>query len=106
VREVVKASALTRCGLDQLRQRLVDGLQRQLAEGSSLVESTAVRCRNRLREALEAVQQARRLVARDGGHELLAAELRIAMDHLGHILGTVYTDDILDRVFRRFCIGK
>ena len=30
----------------------------------------------------------------------------IPLDHLGRILGSVYTDDILDRIFSRFCIGK
>ena len=40
------------------------------------------------------------------GDELLAVEIREAVDHLGRILGSVYTDDILDRIFSRFCIGK
>ena len=39
--------------------------------------------------------------------ELLAAvEIREALDGLGAVMGTVYTDDILDRVFSKFCIGK
>ena len=40
------------------------------------------------------------------GEELIAAEIRLALDELGLILGAVYTDDILDRIFSRFCIGK
>jgi tRNA modification GTPase len=40
------------------------------------------------------------------GEELLVVEIREAVDHLGRILGAVYTDDILDRIFSRFCIGK
>ena len=48
---------------------------------------------------------------RSGGNpffaeELLAAEVRATLDHLGQIVGAVYTDDILDRIFSRFCIGK
>jgi tRNA modification GTPase len=38
--------------------------------------------------------------------ELIALELRLALDELGKVAGAVYTDDILDRVFSRFCIGK
>jgi tRNA modification GTPase len=37
---------------------------------------------------------------------LLSVELRDALDELGKIVGAVYTDDILDRVFSKFCIGK
>lgn len=38
--------------------------------------------------------------------ELLALELRGALEQLGEMVGTVYTDDLLDRIFSRFCIGK
>ena len=38
--------------------------------------------------------------------ELLALELRGALDQLGEMVGAVYTDDLLDRIFSRFCIGK
>ena len=38
--------------------------------------------------------------------ELVAAEIRNSLDHLGEVVGAVYTDDVLDRVFSRFCIGK
>ena len=37
---------------------------------------------------------------------MATVEIREVLDHLGRILGTVYTDDILDRIFSRFCIGK
>jgi tRNA modification GTPase len=37
---------------------------------------------------------------------LVAAELRRALSELGKIVGAVDTDDILDRIFSRFCIGK
>ena len=41
-----------------------------------------------------------------GGDELVAIDLRQALDELGKVVGDVVTDDILDRIFRRFCIGK
>ena len=40
------------------------------------------------------------------GEELLAAEIRFALDELGKVSGAVTTDDVLDRIFSRFCIGK
>src|SRR2546422_622975 len=38
--------------------------------------------------------------------EFVAVDLRAAIDALGEITGAVSTDDILDRIFREFCIGK
>ncbi len=38
--------------------------------------------------------------------ELIASDLRQALDHLGEMVGEVYNDDILDVLFQQFCIGK
>ena len=40
------------------------------------------------------------------GDELIALEIREALEQTGRIAGRVYTDDLLDRIFSRFCIGK
>jgi tRNA modification GTPase len=71
-----------------------------------LCESTAERCRESLRRAARSLDLARALASSAGQEELVAAEIRIALDELGQIVGAVYTDDVLDRIFSRFCIGK
>jgi tRNA modification GTPase len=38
--------------------------------------------------------------------ELLALEIGTAIDHLGEVIGTTTADDLLDRIFSQFCIGK
>ena len=38
--------------------------------------------------------------------ELAATEIRLALEELGKVAGAVYTDDVLERIFSRFCIGK
>ena len=58
-----------------------------------------------LRLAGHSLQRARD-VAQTGQEELVAAEVRVALDELGKVVGAVYTDDLLDRIFSRFCIGK
>jgi tRNA modification GTPase len=58
-----------------------------------------------LQRADESLQAAAALVA-TGCDELLAAEIRSALDALGEIVGAICADDVLDRVFGQFCIGK
>ena len=70
------------------------------------VAGTAVRCRVSLEAASAALQGALRLAASSGGEELIAAEMRVALGALGRVVGAVYTDDLLDQIFSRFCIGK
>ncbi len=76
------------------------------ASGSSAVAATVTRCATSLRTATESLGRARRLAEHEQGEELVAAELRTALDHLGKVVGAVTTDDILDRIFGQFCIGK
>ena len=40
------------------------------------------------------------------GEELIATEVRVALSELGKVAGAVYSEDLLDRIFSRFCIGK
>ncbi|MHB1036533.1 MAG: tRNA modification GTPase [Pirellulales bacterium] len=103
--EATATSSVTGEGLDRLRQQLREAAL--AAEGSgSVVAGTAARCRESLRLAGECLQRAKELAGAAGGDELIAAEVRLALDELGRVVGAVYTEDILDRIFSRFCIGK
>jgi len=98
-------SARTGAGLEELRRAVRTQLM-ELAPSGGLVAGTATRCAESLRNACDALERARDLVAYRGGDELIAWEIRLALDELGHIVGAIYTDDLLDRIFSRFCIGK
>lgn len=97
-------SALTGAGLD----RLVAALAKFAAEFFSAAEPALVtrqRHRDALRETAEALGRA--LAAGPAGQEeLVAEELRLAARALGRLTGRVDVEDILDVIFRDFCIGK
>ena len=78
----------------------------ETAQPGKTVVATADRCRESIRLAQSAVAGAQMLVLEKGGDELVAAELRAAIEELGKVVGTVYTNDLLDRIFKTFCIGK
>jgi tRNA modification GTPase len=102
-RSAVHTSSHTGAGIDELRRTIERALE-PIDSESGVVVGTADRCRESLRLAAEALQRARTNAA--AGEELVAAEIRVALDELGRVVGAVYTEDILDRVFSRFCIGK
>ena len=95
-----------RSGSESLTAALAATLADRDREESGSVVGTAARSRESIRGAIEAVDAARSFASTGHGHEWVAAELRTAAGCLGEVTGAVYTDDILDRVFRRFCIGK
>jgi len=101
----LRLSAIAGRGLDAL-QRRIEAIVSDTAEGTSVLGTTAARCRDSLRRAVESLQRAAAVAQSQSGDELIAAEIREAIDALGQIVGTVYTDDLLDRIFSKFCIGK
>jgi tRNA modification GTPase len=102
----IATSAVSGFGIASLRQQLADVIEGQDKTESTSVAGTAARCVGSLLAAESAIAAAIGFVDGDDGHEYVASELRIAARALGEVTGAVYTDDLLDRVFSRFCIGK
>jgi tRNA modification GTPase len=105
-RPIVAVSATTGAGLDSLRAALA-GL---LGEGDR-VDGLGIAVGN-LRHA-EAIERARAALARATQAaadrlpgEIVALELREALAALGEVTGRSVGDDLLDRIFRKFCVGK
>ena len=59
-----------------------------------------------LDRAATSVQEGRAAWEQGTPLELLADELRVATDHLDEIAGRTTPEDLLDRIFARFCLGK
>jgi tRNA modification GTPase len=102
----IAVSNTTRRGLAELRLAIGNRLEALATTETRCVAGTAARCHESLRLAGEAAERARHIAVASHGEELVAAELRVALDELGRVVGAVYTDDVLDRIFSRFCIGK
>jgi len=92
--------------VQQFREWLAVQLAGAGGQPGGLVGSTAARAADSLRGATEALERALALARHEPDQELLAVEVREALAELGKITGAVYTDDILDRIFSKFCIGK
>ena len=102
----LETSAATGFGVETLGRRIADRLRAEMENGE-IVPSTAVRCQESLREANDALRRALALL--DGAlfdEVLVAAEIRVALDRIGLVVGAVHTEDLLDRIFSRFCVGK
>lgn len=102
----IAVSATSGHGLDDLRAQIAAMLAVPVTDEFISVVGTAARAGESIRNARTAVAQAIEWTEHQSGHEFVAAELRVAAAALGEVTGEVFTDDILDRVFSRFCIGK
>lgn len=102
----IATSAKTGLGIAEVKRAIRRQLEALTSSDAPVVASTAARCRSSLVTAQTHLAAAAELVERAGGEELIAVEMRAALDALGTVVGAIYTDDILDRIFSRFCIGK
>jgi len=103
---VVRTSAVTPEGLDELRQAVLEAvfLGKAIQSDELLVSSprhkeVLSRAGSHLRDALASI---------DAGlpADCTASDLRLAVDALGEITGETATDDLLQTIFSHFCVGK
>jgi tRNA modification GTPase len=100
-RPALAVSALTGRGIDELLTALTDAV----VERAGFSESPLL-TRERHRRDLEECQNGLHRALAADSVELLAEDLRLAVRHIGRITGRVDVEDLLDVIFREFCIGK
>ena len=98
----VAVSARTGDGVAELLERLETAIAAAFEAGAGAPPLTRVRHREALGEAHAALLRARQ----EKEIALAAEDLRLAMRAIGRITGTVRIDELLDVIFRDFCIGK
>jgi tRNA modification GTPase len=103
---IVWTSATASAGLEELRDAIRDAVLKQGLEPSEGVLITHLRHRGALERAQASLDQVLLSVERRMAAEFLAVDLRAAVNAIGEIIGETTTDDILDRIFKEFCIGK
>lgn len=102
----VELSAQSGRGLAEFARLVAECLTAHTVGERQFVGTTAARSQESLAAAIAALQRGVEAAAAGAGDEVVAIEVREALGQLGSILGTAYTEDILDRIFSKFCIGK
>lgn len=94
-------SAKYKNGVDELLQKIGDNIKERFTSNSSLLIT-----RRRYREALKDVVDNLQAFGFDKEIELTAEDIRLAARALGKITGRIEVDEVLDKIFGDFCIGK
>ncbi|MBX3330435.1 MAG: tRNA uridine-5-carboxymethylaminomethyl(34) synthesis GTPase MnmE [Nitrospira sp.] len=104
--EVLPISVRTGEGLDALKVAIQAQFVKPSFEPGDSVMVTQVRHRVALERAEASLQESLASIERGIAPEFVAVDLRGAGDALGEIVGAVTSDEVLDRIFSEFCIGK
>ncbi|MBF6568451.1 MAG: tRNA uridine-5-carboxymethylaminomethyl(34) synthesis GTPase MnmE [Candidatus Binataceae bacterium] len=104
---IIRFSALRAQGVDELRDAILH--QIEAATGEGLTDTVAIsreRHREALARAIELLRSARQAALDGMPPEIVAVEVTLASEALTAITGAVDSEDVLDVIFREFCIGK
>ncbi len=102
----VRLSLKENTGFDALRDALLQTLNsgRVIPQSDELIVSA--RHATALQRAVEALDATSTLLRDDGPAELVASELRLAVESFGEVVGKIDNEAMLDQLFANFCIGK
>ena len=106
IADALPVSALTGAGIEELRQAIVNVIvpEGRLEQDGGFI--TSLRHEQLLQESGEALAQARTATTLGIPHEMLLLDLYAALRPIDAITGATTADDILNRIFSTFCIGK
>lgn len=104
--DAIRVSAHTGEGVDELRSRIVAVVSHGSGPEQESGFITSVRHEHLLRESRDALDNAGRAVELGIPHEMLLLDMYAALTPIDAITGATTADDILNRIFSTFCIGK
>lgn len=104
---IVRVSALKGDGIDDLKDAIYSlCITAGKASDAEDIIITNLRHRQSIDRALKSLKDAEDALKRNEPLEVVAFFLRESLDSLGEIIGAVTTEDILNKIFSEFCIGK
>ena len=102
--DALSFSSVTGEGLDKVISAIAEKLTKDLKETEGVPSIDSERQRDKLLETVEALEDAERSM--EFGFDVVAMYLQSALTSLGELTGVVTGEDVLDRLFSSFCLGK
>jgi tRNA modification GTPase len=102
----IALSCRTRAGFEDLRRAIADMVQRGAVAPKEHAWAVNQRHKTALERTKDSLEKVLTSIQAGLSPEFIALDMRDALDSLGLIIGVTYTDDILERIFSEFCIGK
>lgn len=104
--KIIELSALTGEGIDRLRSAVVELIDSHFSSDEDDLILVNARHSLALKELRSCLESSLEKLKADDAIELIASDMRGALDAIGSILGKIDNETVLDELFSTFCIGK
>ncbi|MCX7705591.1 MAG: hypothetical protein N2115_04955, partial [bacterium] len=106
VSDIIKISCITQEGIDQLRSEIIKKINEGFCEIRNPEFFLNLRQINLLQKTLKILEETESLLNGKANYDIVAEMLRFTLTQLDEISGKNLSEEILDEIFSRFCIGK
>ena len=103
---IIRISALNQTGLEELEKAILNMFQLNEINLDNEVVITNIRHKNLIHQAIEHVKKANEAILSQVPLDMIAIFIKDILEDLGNITGDVVTEDIINEIFARFCLGK
>lgn len=103
---IIKISALNKTGIEKLYEEITNLFNLNQINLDNEVVITNIRHKNLISKAIESVKKTKETVQNKMPLDIIAIFIKDILEDLGNITGEIVTDDIIDEIFAKFCLGK
>lgn len=103
---VIKISALNNVGIDKLYEEITKMFDLNQINLDQEVVITNIRHKNLIDKAIESTKKAKETMKQQMPIDIIAIFIKDILEDLGNITGEIVTEDIIDEIFSKFCLGK
>ena len=105
-KDIIKVSILKNKGIDELKQRIIKLFNLGVLETEDLTYLSDARSISLLKKSLSKINESINSINNGEPIDIVELYIKNAWEYLGEIIGETYTDELLDDLFSRFCLGK
>ena len=104
--DIIKVSALNNLGIDKLYEKITDLFNLDQINLDNEVLITNLRQKNLITKAIRHIQETKNTMSNNMPLDIVAISIKEILEDLGSITGDEVSEDIIDEIFSKFCLGK
>lgn len=105
-KHIIKISALNYIGIEKLQEEITELFNLNEINLDNEVVITNIRHKNLITKAIENVKKTKETVANEMPLDIIAIFIKDILEDLGNITGEIVSEDIINEIFSKFCLGK